>query len=92
MSKQRHFYVTELTTCLRCDGSGAVDTGAQKDDGNFYEVDCPDCNGSGYVGRTTSLQDALIALGVMAVIDRANQTAKRAAYEASCLANGIIPD
>ncbi len=89
---KRRFYVTELTACLRCDGTGTADTGAPKDDGGFYEVDCPDCNGSGEVSQTVSLQDALIALGVMDVIDRANQAAKRAAYESGCLANGMLPD
>ncbi len=53
---------------------------------------CMACDGTGSVCVGVTLEDALIALGVMDGIDRANNAAKRAAYEAGCLANGIQPD
>lgn len=35
--------------CGTCEGTGKVDSGAPDLWGNFYEVGCPECNGSGRV-------------------------------------------
>lgn len=85
MTTKRHFYVTEITDCDKCAGSGT------HFDGDAF-VPCDKCDGTGSMCTNVSLADALMALGVMDVIDRANNAAKRAAYEAGCLANGMLPD
>lgn len=85
MKPKRYFYVTEIVDCDACHGSG------MHFDGDAF-VPCEKCNGTGSASEPALLEEALAALGVMDVIDRANQVAKRAAYEAGCLANGILPD
>ncbi len=36
--------------CSRCSGTGSIDSGAPKEwGGDFYELECPDCEGSGVV-------------------------------------------
>lgn len=85
MTTKRYFCVTEIADCDQCAGSGT------HFDGDAF-VQCDKCAGTGSMCETISLERALEIMGVMDVIDRANNAAKRAAYEAGCLANGIQPD
>ena len=78
MTTKRYFYVTEITDCDQCAGSGT------DFDGDAF-VPCDKCAGTGSTCETISLERALEIMGVMGAI-------KRAANTADCLANGIQPD
>lgn len=41
--------MTDTRSCGQCAGTGVIDSGAPTQYGDFYEVTCPGCNGSGRV-------------------------------------------
>ena len=41
--------MSDTRSCGQCAGTGAIDSGAPDQYGDFYEVTCPSCNGSGRV-------------------------------------------
>lgn len=73
------FYVTEVSDCPTCEGTGSV-----------YPDPCTDCRGSGTVEDAVELKTALTALGILTRLEQVERTAGRAMQYADGLANGGI--
>ena len=73
------FYVTEVSECPTCEGTG----------GNCIDP-CTDCLGTGTVDDAVELTTALAALGILTRLEQVERTAGRAEYYAVATANGGI--
>ncbi len=73
------FYVTEVSECPTCEGTG----------GNCI-APCTDCLGTGTVEDAVELTAALTALGILTRLEQVERTAGRAAYYSDAMANGGI--
>jgi len=73
------FYVTEVSDCPTCEGTGS-DHGAP----------CTDCGGTGTLEDAVELVTALTALGILTRLEQVERTASRAMQYADGLANGGI--
>ena len=73
------FYVTEVSDCPTCDGTGSD-----------HGTPCTDCRGTGTVDDAVELTTALASLGILARLEQVERTAGRAAYYSDAMANGGI--
>ena len=79
MAHKPKFYVTEVSECPACDGTGTA-----------QYLPCTDCRGTGTIEDAVELAAALVALGILTRLDAVEKTAGRAMYYADVLANGGI--
>jgi DnaJ-class molecular chaperone len=73
------FYVTEVSDCPACGGTGKL-----------FGQPCEDCGGTGTVAEPVELADALQALGILTRLEQVEKTAGRAAYQSDAMLNGGI--
>jgi DnaJ-class molecular chaperone len=73
------FYVTEVSDCPTCEGTGSV-----------YPDPCTDCQGTGTIEDAVELTAALTALGILTRLEQVERTAGRAAYQSDAMLNGGI--
>ena len=79
MATKVKFYVTEVSECPACDGTGGP-TGAP----------CKNCGATGTIEDAVELTTALASLGILTRLEQVEKTAGRAAYYAEGAANGGI--
>ena len=73
------FYVTEVSDCPACEGTGKL-----------FGQPCEDCGATGTIDDAVELTTALAALGILTRLEQVEKTAGRAAYYAEGAANGGI--
>jgi len=76
---QIKFYVTTVSKCPACDGTGTA-----------QYLPCTDCGGTGTLDDAVELTTALAALGILTRLEQVERTAGRAEYYAVATANGGI--
>ena len=79
MATKVKFYVTTVSECPTCEGTG----------GNYIDP-CTDCSGTGTVEDAIELTVALAALGILTRLEQVERTAGRAAYQSDAMLNGGI--
>lgn len=73
------FYVTEVSDCPACGGTGKL-----------FGQPCEDCGATGTVDDAVELTTALAALGILTRLEQVERTAGRAAYQSDAMLNGGI--
>lgn len=73
------FYVTTVSECPNCEGTGSA-----------QYLPCTDCSGTGTLEDAVELATALAALGILTRLEQVERTAGRAAYQSDAMLNGGI--
>ena len=79
MATKIKFYVTEVSECPTCEGTG----------GNYIDP-CTDCSGTGTLEDAVELTTALAALCILTRLEQVEKTASRAVYQSDAMLNGGI--